>query len=457
MHVLSVREAMGGRWAGNVEGWLIILLPTMLLVVLQETTTGASGVPLALALGLMEHVVAGAVVFLVIWPARRHWTIIPLWFMIGLWVLIGVARGVVWSAWHVWVLHDSADLGYRILVWVAISLVWSPLYTYSLAQLDRRRSLLGELTAVRNARATERARADQSARQRTRTLVSTVQSTIGPVIAQLHHSLSAITPRLTEDSVEAMAEKLSVVAFDTSRLVAPDVPQVPEVAPAVHRAPVSAALDFPPDRPMLAAALAGIVILPLIVPDTLRVQGVGFALITLLAISVVVVLLAACLAILRWTRLRFGRPRVVALIFAFLIPGAIGSLLIAAIPGPPLSVTLPLLILLPVAAAFAGSNVGVAVGLAYSNRDLAARVAAIHAETQQLIELADEADRRSREQLAELLHGPVYGRLSACVMALNFHAEELAAGDTSRSDSIVSTVLEYLEAASRDLDALVSP
>jgi len=39
-------------------------------------------------------------------------------------------------------------------------------------------------------------------------------------------------------------------------------------------------------------------------------------------------------------------------------------------------------------------------------------------------------------------------------MALNFHAEELASGDDSRSESITSTVLEYLDAASRDLDAL---
>lgn len=457
MHVLSVREAMGGRWAGNLAGWLLLLFPTTLLVVLQEVTVGASNALVAIGLGLVEHVAAGVVVILVLWPARRRWRIIPLPVVIAMWAAIGVARGAVWGAWHAWVLHDSPDFAYRIAVWVAISVVWSPLSTFTFAQLDRRRTLLGELTAARLARARERARLDLSARARRQKLVSTLQSTLGPVIAELHQSLSNITPRLTEGAVEAMADKVSAVAYDTARLVAPDVPPETEEAPVVHRAAISAALDFPPDRPLLAASLSVIPLVPLIVPDSLRVSGIAFTLVVLLALSVIVVLLALCLQLLGWARLRFGRTSTPVLVLAFLVPGAVGSLVIAALPvGPPVATTLPLLALLPFAAAFAGSAVATAVGLAYANEDLVTRVRAIRDEADQLVELADEHERQARAQLAELLHGPVYGRLSACVMALNFHAEELANGDTTRSAAIVRTVLDYLDAASRDLDSLAS-
>ena len=433
-----------------------MLVPSTALVVLQETTIGASSFWQALALGLIQHLAVGLVLVIVVLPLRRRWPIIPLTLAIAVWALLGVTRGAIWGAWHAIVLQDDADFGYRIVIWVTISLVWSPLYTYLLAQLDHRRMLLGELTACRVARVHEQARAEQSTMERRSRLISTVQATIGPVIAELRHSLSAISGRLTDASLEAMAAKVSAVAYDTSRLVSRETPPVTHSAAVVQRAPISAALDFPPDRPVLAASLAGLVILPLVVPDSLRSQGPGFALVTLVAISVVVVLLALGLMLLRWTRIRFGRPTVIILMLAFLIPGAIGSLLISAFPGPPLTVTLPLLILLPVAAAFAGSNVAIAVGLAYSNQDLAVRIAAITAETDLLVALADEADRRARERLAELLHGPVYGRLSACVMALNFHAEELAAGDSSRSETITETVLDYLDAASAELDALAS-
>jgi len=455
VHVLSVREAMGGLWAGNVPGWLILFVPTTVLVVLQETTIGASGWAAALVLAVLEHLAAGLLVFAVVWALRRRWRVIPIGLVFAMWIGVGVVRGLVWSAWHAWVLHTEADVGYRVLVWVAISLVWSPLFTYTLAQLDHRRTLLGELTAVRLLRATERARVDQSARERREHLIATVQSTIGPVISELHRSLTTIAPRLTRSSVTAMAKRVSSVAYDTSRLVAARGPEHQAQVSHIQRAPISAALDFPPDRPLLASALAGVAMLPLAVPDTLRVQGFGFALRTILAISVMVLLLALSLAVLRFTRIRFGRPSLVALLLAFLIPGAAGSVVIALTPGwPPISEMLSLLILLPVGSAIAGANVATAVGLAHSNEDLAQRVEAIRLETDQLVVLADESDLAARIQLEELLHGPVYGRLSACVMALNFHAEELASGDDSRSESITSTVLEYLDAASRDLDAL---
>ena len=61
---------------------------------------------------------------------------------------------------------------------------------------------------------------------------------------------------------------------------------------------------------------------------------------------------------------------------------------------------------------------------------------------------------RERLRLVELMHGPVQGRLAACVMALNFTATASPATDASKGAFDIATVdavLEHLRAVSRDL------
>lgn len=456
--MLSVRESLGGAWAGNLPGLAILFPPLALLVVLQELTTNSSGLGMALGLAAFSHLAAGIVILLAVRTLRIRWKIIPLGFLAAIWIVAGATRGTVWALWHLWVLDGNPDFAYRILVWVAISAVWSPLFTYTLAQLDHRRLLLTALTTARVRRANERALSDQSARQRRADLVATVQRTIGPVIHELHLSLHAVTHRLTESSSTAMGSRISAVAYDAARLVAPDhdfKPAALELPP--RRAPLSAALDFQLERPVYAAFLAGVALAPLVLPDALRFYGPTFGLSLGLAILTIVVGLAAVLSGLRRVRLSRGRVSWPAMLLAILIPGILGSVVLISIPeGIPVATFLPLAILLPFGGLFCGVTVAAAVGLTFSNQDLAARVATIEAETNTLAAQSAVADQRAREQLAELLHGPVYGRLSACTMALNFHAEELARGDSSRSEYITNQVLEYLSAASRDLDALAS-
>ena len=460
MHVLSVRESLGGSWAGNFAGLAILFLPTSLLVILQEMTTNSSSLPLAIVLAVISHLAAGLVIIGSVQLLRLRWTStgIPIPLMVLVWIAAGAARGLVWALWHLWVLGGEPEFLYRILVWVAISAIWSPLFTYTFAQLDHRRTLLSALTAARVRRATERARADQSSRERRAELVAIVQRTIGPVIRELHRSLHAVSGGLTESSTAAMGSRLSSVAYDAARLVAPD--REPEVAVAdllPERAPLSAALDFQLERPVYAAFLAGVALTPLVLPDALRFYGPAFGLSLAIAILTIVVGLAVVLAALRRVRLRRGRVSWPTTLLVILIPGLVGSAVLISIPeGIPVATFIPLALILPIGGLFCGANVAAAVGLASSNEDLAARVETVERETQTLTLLSEEADQRAREQLAELLHGPVYGRLSACTMALNFHAEALAKGDTSRSDYITGQVLEYLSAASRDLDALAS-
>jgi hypothetical protein len=66
----------------------------------------------------------------------------------------------------------------------------------------------------------------------------------------------------------------------------------------------------------------------------------------------------------------------------------------------------------------------------------------------------DTQDTLIRDRVTTILHGPHQGRLSACVMALICHAAERGINDPNRTAYITAAVLEHLDAAAVDLDAL---
>ena len=108
------------------------------------------------------------------------------------------------------------------------------------------------------------------------------------------------------------------------------------------------------------------------------------------------------------------------------VAGCSGALLFAALRwGRWDSFTISVSLVLPYAIAFSATVVSGAVGLVAANRRAVSSLDAIEAERAELEATAWDQESSIRYELAELLHGPVLGRLSACAMALNFHAAEL--------------------------------
>jgi hypothetical protein len=66
--------------------------------------------------------------------------------------------------------------------------------------------------------------------------------------------------------------------------------------------------------------------------------------------------------------------------------------------------------------------------------------------------------------MTDLMHGPVQGRIAACVMALNFHVASQQASDqhpteqhpTDQHPFDAEPVLEHLRAVSRDLSVITA-
>ena len=138
------------------------------------------------------------------------------------------------------------------------------------------------------------------------------------------------------------------------------------------------------------------------------------------------------------------------------VAGFSGALLFAALRwGHWDSFTISVTLVLPYGIAFSATVVSGAVGLVAANRRALRSLDAIEAERAELEATARDQESSIRDQLAELLHGPVLGRLSACAMALNFHAAELGTAPRERTEQVTSAVLKHLDAAATDLNTLI--
>jgi hypothetical protein len=108
---------------------------------------------------------------------------------------------------------------------------------------------------------------------------------------------------------------------------------------------------------------------------------------------------------------------------------------------------------MPLSFYLASTSLSAAVGLGESNLSLIAEIDATRAEAADLRESNRRHTDRVRAQTAELMHGPILGRLSACVMALNFH-DSAAQKDEAAARELAARISAHLELVSRDLAVL---
>jgi hypothetical protein len=454
VYVLSVREAIGGKWATNPVGWTILLGPATLLVVLQESNTPFPFWGLILVSALAQHVagpiIAGSIAAL----ARRRRKIIPLPVAYFIWGVIGVSRGLVAGTIASAFAGVEPDYAYRIVTWVAICLIWGPLFTYSMAQLDRRRELLTRWGDASTKLDAEQSIAGKSAVELQRQLIATMQRAISPVIDQIRASLVAVSGGIAATELSAIRFKLAVVGRDVERVLDPNPEsQVDQVRPPL--APLSDAIDFEQSRPIFVSTLTGLTLTPLVIPDALRVDGIAFALEILVALTVSVVVMFLALITLRWWR-EHSRPNLIAAAsIGFFLTGVSASLVLLLLQWSPFSAhQLLLVIALPFGIVFATACVSAAIGLALANANLSASIEQSKAESATLHKQSERTVGRVTKQLTELLHGPIQGRLSACAMALNFHASSADPADPVRIEAVTSSVRSHLELVSRDLEEL---
>jgi hypothetical protein len=221
--------------------------------------------------------------------------------------------------------------------------------------------------------------------------------------------------------------------------------------------PVGAALDFDRSRPVVAALLSSVALLPLVVAVSFRAATVslegteteGYIL------ALVTVFLGVGLAAHRLAGGFQRRGRIALAIATYASTGVAAAVIAAAGPWQPADQqNLVLALLLPVAVPLAAIALSAAAGLGNANIATARQISDVDDDIARFEDELEHDRREIRDQLSALTHGPLRGRLSACAMALNFHAAEIETSDPARTEYIVTSVREHLADVLDQMDSL---
>lgn len=459
MRLLDVRGALGGPWATSATCWLILFGPVVLLVLLQETSVGFDNAGLVLVSAIVQHVCAGLVVLLVAGSVRRGRDVLPLWASLLAWSAGGVMRGVAGGVVAATVTDADPDFAFRIAAWLAIAWVWMPLLVYLLAQLDHRRKLLPALSSSENRRDEARGRAARSRDEIRDHLIAAVVGTVGPVVNEIRLSLRAAAGTISDRQMQAISERLSQVSSETARSIERlSLPPAPSGdAPPPRRLPLVPVLDFERRRPLVSGILTGLALIALFAPATLRLGHIP------LSVAAVTALVGSAMALALGHLLIKSGPdesmqdQLRRAVGRYGLSAATGCMVLASFALTHASSFAGVLTaLLPFSLLFSSATVWAVVGAAEANRASFESLIAVEEEARQWDEAAAAEENAIRSQLSVLMHGPVQGRLAACAMALNFHAAGAGSASGETTEFITNAVLEHLDAASSDLDALLT-
>ena len=455
MNVDTIARRLGSRWCC---AWQVGATLVVMGLVLSAGLRLGLGWPSYLRSTAVELAAdaVGAVVLLVAAMTVLHTRdtrVQPVWLVVAVWICVAAAR-LVCS-----ILISPDPIGATITFNVAIP-VWALVVIYLFATMDEGRSGAREI-AEANAELIEIQEHTQDLlEQEERRLIEAVQGRMAAEVAGLRESVRAAALSGASASITALADRVAdystrVVRSTSHRLREPDVALLGAgLRPGSAQVPWPSLFDVymrarqPIVLPVAVIAMRGFVgSLLRWDPSTLRVQALIFT----------------CLLAAAWAGRAIidrvaARPSARELILS---SGLVVLLAIMAVWGFALaraqSPANPALIPLPAIGVFV---VGVFVlGRLVSGVNL--RWARVTEELAEVNSALADANRelthelaQVRERLADVLHGPVQGRLAAASMALRLYADAQASGREGDLPATLHTTTLLLDRAIQDLQQI---
>lgn len=459
MRWLGMAEAFGGSWAHSVRGWLALLVPSTVLVILQEADTPFPHFGLILLSAAIQHCCAGLAVLPLIAMLRRRSDVLPAWAAIAGWTLGALARASAGAAVAAWLTDADIDFGNRLIAWLLIAWTWMPLLSYAVAQLEHRQLLLAAQSEAFRRRDEVRNRRDRTAEQIRIQLVSDVSAATTSVIEEIETALEASRHRLTAERLELVGDRVADVSVQARQAAARLSQGWPDEAPSapLTAAPMLAALNFQRNHPWRWSILSAVALGAIMLPISSHVGGTAFLLQLVVTLAVSSVTLATASRFATWGDHINARKAVAWSAARHAIAGLAGASALAVMRwGEFDAVTVVLLLVLPYGAAVAAEVVSAAVGVTNANHAVLDSIAAVDSDRHRLEETALENENRVRQELHDVIHGPILGRLSSCAMALNFLATESGTVPGDRAAAMTAAVLDHLGQVLNDLSALKS-
>jgi hypothetical protein len=457
---MTIREALGGPWVSHWLVWVALYPPTTLLVLMRETNTPFPHWWWPLLSATIQHLAVGLVIIVGAALARRRGATMPLSMAVSIWAAAAVARGLIAGAIAQSAAGAEPEYAYRIIVWVVASCLWIPPLVYVMAQFDHRRLLLGALDDACAELERRQCASAESGDEVQQKLRESVRATLQPVLDDLQASLANSRGALTRERVAELSAQLSHVHDDVAALVDSAGTGYRSDPEGDRRASVRRAFDIPPERPGLTSLLVVIATIALVAPDSWRVFGALAA----VEVSVSTIVAGVLLAVVPLLARRFGRStsvfpgQSVTVLSLVLALAAVTYIMLNSGIDPITWHGLIIVPLLAVALILANTVFALANTLWRSNDETTRLVSDTTADVEALRARHSVLEHRERTRLAHLMHGPIQGRLAACVMALNFHVGSQETPDEHESfGTMMDSVLHHLHDVSVDLVALADP
>jgi len=449
--VIGTWEAFSGPWAANARGWLWTALPVSLLVVTQEVATNYPSWWWIVASALLQLVGSAAWGVLVAGLARALTGRVPLVVSLILWVGHGLVRGSI-GALVATAAGVPPDWTFRLVFWVAVSLTWTPLLTYTMAQLDERRRLLARQQALGRSLSHAEERHRESVATQARRLAEAADSAFRPALDEVRAQLRGMSGALDSATLRSFGRRLETLATHVAGYqVAPVA--ILEASTRQRVSMSEATSNFEIRRPLFASALTALASAPLVLPDAIREGGLPQATETALAVVASALAFAAFLALL--SRMSASVVRAVLARMSGLLAGGLGAAILALGSWHELHPhDLIIVAIFPVLMAAAAGTLATAVALEATNAELDSDVATDRARLDQRQgELRRDSAEATRRVLT-LIRGDLNGRLASCAMA--FARLNDGGLNAQAQASIVAEVLRQLDAAAIELSGAVA-
>lgn len=450
---LTLREALGGPWATHWMLWLVFFPGTTAIVLIRESATVYPDWWWPLLSAVVQHLVAGVIIVGGGRLARRRRPTLTVGVVAAIWGLSSVVRAVIGSVVTEVVAGVPGDFLFRVSTWILMTAAWGPAIVYGIAQVDRRRALIGELEAAHRGLEEATARTAESGEEMRARLARTVRRSVAPVLDDLLERLVAVRHDLDRAAFVEISMRMSSLHDETADLVESGRPAPRPVEPAPRRASLREAFDVHQVHPWMTSSIVTAQTLAVVLPDGARIFG-GVA-----AIEIVIAVIFGGLALGATLQLSESWPALRRVRASSVTLAAVGAAILASswvmLHSGIDDITWHGATILPMLAiGLVGSctTVIASLVLARANLEEELLLGELRVRARRSEEEHEAALERERHRLSELMHGPVQGRIAACVMALTFFSDGDAAPGALAS--ITEQVLEHLAAASRDLALL---
>lgn len=433
----SPLTVIGGRWAVSLRVWVIVAL--LIQISSGVRASQVVGVPVLASLvpGVVGALALGAVLLVADRTILRSRSLVPVngWIVLAIWSIACLARVLAADLALARVAPGGSELSVSngIAVFVAVlGWIWLLSAYFGINDYYRASSIELRASTTQLLKITERQLGDEERLRES--LATSIEETVLPTIAGLTREVSVLNDRSSQQELLALAERAGGEARHLVRGISHGI-SAGEIAVASVTDSIEAAESMRNTRsPWLVSVLWA----PLLVAVTILSKSfANFGSIALVRASVAFVTwFAACLLFrLLQNRLSGWQP---VKTFGFLLVSnllAIGAGIVATKLVSPdwLSAqtavqVIGLCVAVFVAGLTAAGMSRAVSGLRKDSELLAEQNRLIAEETVKL----EDSISRLRRQVAQVLHGPVQGRLAAVALALHLYV------DGQKNDRVVS-------------------